>query len=336
MQNIKCFLLFLFFPLIVFTQQKPTELFQSEEILPIQISFSSEEVKRSISDTLYFDTVMKFQTGDKVWNDIDVGVRARGNFRRGTCYFPPIKMKIKKKHAKGTLFEGNKRLKLVLPCIIEKDKNDNVLKELIAYKLFEIISPYHFKTRQVAITFSNIDGDKVEEFFLKGFFIEDDKNVAKRFEGKVTDKYTHPMAMGSESTIKNSFFQFMIGNTDFAMGYQHNGKLMSIEGEVIPIPYDFDLSGLVNPSYVKENSAMGDIRERSYLGYKREESVISSIRNEFIEKKPKFFKVASSFATEFDDASKCEDIVKYLNSFFEIIENDRKFKNEIVDKMKTK
>ena len=37
-----------------------------------------------------------------------------------TCW-----MKIKKSKAEGTLFEGNKNLKLVVPCLLQKEKNDN-------------------------------------------------------------------------------------------------------------------------------------------------------------------------------------------------------------------
>ena len=32
----------------------------------------------------------------------------RGNFRRSTCYYPPIKVDFKKKQTKGTVFEGHK------------------------------------------------------------------------------------------------------------------------------------------------------------------------------------------------------------------------------------
>ena len=75
-------------------------------------------------------------------------LRARGNFRRNTCYFPPIKMKIKKDQTEGTVFEGNKTMKLVLPCKLEAENNDNILQEFIAYKIYEMISPFHFKTKE--------------------------------------------------------------------------------------------------------------------------------------------------------------------------------------------
>ena len=47
--------------------------------------------------------------------------------------FLPIKMKIKKDQYKETIFDGNKTMKLVLPCKIESENNDNILQEFIAY-----------------------------------------------------------------------------------------------------------------------------------------------------------------------------------------------------------
>ena len=125
MQTIKTLLIFLCTTTFIFAQGEPVELFRSDGIIPIQISYSNRDLKKSDNDTVFFDTTMKYQTIDGVWNDINVGVRARGNFRRSTCYFPPIKMKIKKKDAKGTIFKGNKKLKLVLPCKLENNNNDN-------------------------------------------------------------------------------------------------------------------------------------------------------------------------------------------------------------------
>ena len=113
MQPMKTLLIMLCATTLVFAQEEPKVLFQTQDIIPIQISFSNRDLKKNDNDTIYFDAAMKFKTIDGVWNDINVGVRARGNFRRSTCYFPPIKMKIKKSDAKGTIFKGNKKLKLV-------------------------------------------------------------------------------------------------------------------------------------------------------------------------------------------------------------------------------
>ena len=338
MQPMKTFLIILCATTFVFAQEEPKVLFQTQDIIPIQISFSNRDLKKNDNDTIYFDAAMKFQTIDGVWNDINVGVRARGNFRRSTCYFPPIKMKIKKSDAKGTIFKGNKKLKLVIPCLQEKNKNDNILKELIGYKLYEIISPYHFKTRQVAIDFDEIKRKKIVKHDLNGFFIEDDKNVAKRFGGKVFERFIHPLAMNAEASIQNTFFQYMIGNTDFSVAYQHNGKLLYADKQIIPLPYDFDMSGLVDPSYAVANEALGlrDIQDRAYRGFKRDEALMNDVRSQFLNNKEAFFAIIDGFKTQFDNPKEHQEVVDYIASFFDVIESDKLFQSNIIDKMRTK
>jgi hypothetical protein len=313
MQTIKTLLIFLCTTTFVFAQGEPVELFRSEGIIPIQISYSNRDLKKSDNDTVFFDTTMKYQTIDGVWNDINVGVRARGNFRRSTCYFPPIKMKIKKKDAKGTIFKGNKKLKLVLPCKLENNNNDNILRELIAYKLYEVISPYHFKTRRVSVDFEEIKKRKTEKFALNGFLIEDDKNVAERLESKNWDRFMHPMNMIPEASVQNNFFQFMIGNTDFSTAYSHNGKLLvNKDNKFIPVPYDFD------------------------RGFKRDEAIVNSVRGQFTANKGKFFAIIEGFKADFDNPKSHQEVVEYIESFFTLIEDDKRYKSEIINQMRTK
>ena len=105
----------------------------------------------------------------------------------------PIKMKIKKRLSDKTIFSGNTSLKMVLPCKNEKDNNDNIIKELIAYKIYEILSPFHFKTRRLQIEFNNKTQKGKKKYDLKGFLIEDDDKLAKRFEARIF-KEENPLA----------------------------------------------------------------------------------------------------------------------------------------------
>ena len=93
--------------------------------------------------------------------------------------------------------------------------------------------------------------------------------------------------MDAETSIQNAMFQFMIGNTDFSVAYQHNGKLLFVNKEIIPLPYDFDMTGWVNPSYATVNQSLGikSVRERVYRGFKREEQYFDQVREDFIAKK---------------------------------------------------
>ena len=123
---------------------KSDALYADQTPMEIKLSYSNKEVNKNTNDTTFIKTSMEFLHEGK-WASIDVRLRARGNFRRAECYFPPIKMKIKKSKAEGSLFEGNKNLKLVVPCLIQDEKNDNIVQEFIAYKLYEKISPFHFQ-----------------------------------------------------------------------------------------------------------------------------------------------------------------------------------------------
>ena len=89
-------------------------------------------------------------------------------------------IKIEKKQAAGTLFKGNKKLKLVLPCNRQSGSNDLILREYICYKLCEAITPYAFKTRLVNVNMTELRGKKNKNFQLKGILIEDIEKAAKR------------------------------------------------------------------------------------------------------------------------------------------------------------
>jgi len=312
-------------------------LYEDQTPLEIQLKYSNKNVKKNTTDSTFIETDLNFLIENK-WNTIPVSLRARGNFRRAKCYFPPIKMKIKKSLSKNTVFKGNKSLKLVLPCRTEDEKNDNILQEFIAYKIYEIISPYHFKTRRVNIDFTEPKGRKNKTFALKGFLIEDDSRLAKRFEGKVVEQFIHPMAMQGLTSSQHAFFQFLIGNTDFSVSYQHNGKLLYTSKEFLPLPYDFDMTGWVDPSYGFGNPVLqlSALTERRYRGFKRDDEVMNTVRKQYIDSKDQIISIVDSFKSEFDSDYEFEKMYKFMTDFFEIIENDKMFNKSILSQARTK
>ncbi len=333
----KQFIILFFCTTIMFAQQAENALFSTNDILETKIAFSPKMIRKSNNDTIYFDTPLMFKTAGE-WKEMEIGIRARGNFRRSTCYYPPIKVDLKKKKAKETIFEGQKKLKLVLPCLKQSDKNDNILKELLVYKLFELVTPYHFKTRRLTIEFTDQGKKNNIVETINGFFIEDDKKVAKRVEGKVFERYIHPLAMDSDASIRNALFQYMIGNTDFSTAYQHNGKLLYVGKKIVPLPYDFDMSGFINPSYAVVNQTLGinNIRERKYRGFKRDEDDFQEVREDFIAQKQAMYDLMKSYEADFDSAEEFNEAFTYIESFFEIIEDDTQFNKNVLEAARTK
>ena len=316
---------------------KSDALYADQTPMDIKLSYSNKDVNKNTNDTTFINTTMEFLHEGK-WSSIDVRLRARGNFRRAECYFPPIKMKIKKDQYKGTIFDGNKTMKLVLPCKIESENNDNILQEFIAYKIYEKVSPYHFKTKRVNIDFTEQRGKKTKNFQLKGFLIEDDKRIAKRHEGKVFKRFVHPMGMDHVTSVRVAFFQFLLGNTDFSTAYQHNGKLLYSNKQIIPLPYDFDMSGWVNPSYATVNTTLGieSVQDRVYRGFKREQQYFDQVRKQFIDKKSELIDMVASFESQFSNPKEFQNMFDFMNDFYEVIESDSKFEKTIVNKARTK
>ena len=334
----KQFFILLLTSSLIIAQKTEDKFFSNNETLEAKISFTPKTLKKSTVDTIYFDTNFAYKIDD-TFQEMEIGIRARGNFRRSTCYYPPIKVDFKKKQTKGTVFEGHKKMKLVLPCLKQKDKNDNILKEFMVYKLFEMVYPYHFKTRRLSLEFTDLSKKKkpvVEK--LNAFLIEDDKKVAQLHNGKVFERFIPPLAMDADASVRNAMFQYMIGNTDFSTAYQHNNKLLYIDKLIIPLPYDFDMSGFINPSYavVNETLNIANIRQRKYRGFKRDDDVFYKVRDIFIEKKSDMLALIKSFEADFDNASEYDEAYSYIESFFDIIEDDKKFKDNVVSAARTK
>jgi hypothetical protein len=321
--------------------EKISKLFSDDKVLAVQMSYSNKELKKATNDSTYINSQLTYVDQDSIM-ELPVRIRARGNFRRENCYFAPVKIRIKKGDAKGTLFKGNKELKLVLPCLREKYANDDVIKEFIAYKLYEVVSPYHFKTRLLNFTLNEPRGKKVNELKVKAFLIEDMDELEDRFGAKTMKRNVHPLQQDSLFSIRNSFFQYMIGNTDFSTGYQHNQKLLFVNGSSIPIAYDFDMSGFCNVSYavvakVGESALpISNVKQRLYRGFQRSDATMFAIRDEFLKNQSKMLAIVDNHKGYFENEDDFETTKEYLLEFFATINNPSKFKSEILDKRRTK
>lgn len=321
---------------------KVSKLFRTTSILPIQMAYSNRDLKKHTNDSTYLDIDLFYSDSEDKLDTVPVRIRARGNFRRKNCYFAPVKFRIKKENAKGTLFKGNKKLKLVLPCLKESSANDDVMKELIAYKLYEVVSEYHFKTRLLDLSLNESRGKKIEKHIVKAFFIEDMDELEDRFGGKKLKRNVHPLQQDSLHSIRNAFFQYMIGNTDFSTGFQHNQKILFVNGSSIPIPYDFDMSGLCDVSYAVVSQIgnnvlpLESVTQRLYRGFKRSNAVTLMVRDEFLKNQDKMITILNDYKDYFDDSKEFEKCKAYLMDFFDILRNPIKFKAEISDKERVK
>lgn len=310
------------------------ELFSTEEPLEIQMGFSSKQMKNETNDSTYMDSFLLYKNMEGGWDSLDIDLRARGNFRKDNCSYPPIRIKIKKKKSNETPFEGHKSLKLVMPCNNSKNAPSYIAKEYLSYKMYEAVTPYFFPTRLVKILFIDEDSKKTEPIELLGFLIEDDDLVAERFGGEIYDeKKLGPTFLMDSATVRHDLFQYMIGNTDWSSMFYHNQKIMKLsDTEFIPLAYDFDMTGLVSPPYAQVSNLVDleKITDRLYRGFCRDEGIMQAIRQEYLAKESLLLALVDNQI--FMEEKDVKVVKSYLKEFFSTMSNDRQFESQILMK----
>ncbi len=316
-----------------------TPLFLDQSKLDVSMSLVLKDIKKNTNDSTFLPTVLLMKNSSGGVDSVKAEVRARGNFRRQVCYFPPMRLKFDKKDVKGTVFEGNKSLKLVVPCPTSESKNTLMMKEYMAYKVYEVVTPYHFPTRLMNLTLTE-PGKKPKTWDLAAFLIEDDDLTAKRHHAKVMENLNlHPLAMDDTSSLRHDIFQYMIANTDWSTTFLHNAKVIfQAPKKYIPLAYDFDMAGLVDAPYAAVNETLGiaNVRERLYRGFCRNEKTTQAIRQEFINNEEKIMKVVDAQAPNFTNPKDFNTAKGFIAEFFKIVKSEATFKSNIQDQCRTK
>lgn len=317
------------------------ELFREERPLSVRFRYSNKKIKRETNDSTYLESVIWYREGEQ-WDSLPVNIRARGNFRRETCYFAPLKLKFKKSRSQSSPFRGSERLKMVLPCQLHRNTGDYVLREYLAYKLYECVAPFHFKTRLAEISLFDDRGRREVEFNFYGFFIEDMELLCHRYQGQEIKRRIHPMQQDDLASAQNEFFEYMIANTDYSTKQLHNQKLLFAQNRIIPLPYDFDMSGLVNAPYAEVTNIQNlqgnitHVTDRIYKGYERDLTILEHVREDFLSKKSDLLEEAESLKPLFQDQLQYRNAYDFLLTFFTVLEDDKKFEREILNRLRTR
>ncbi|MEL6250921.1 MAG: hypothetical protein AAFR87_02820 [Bacteroidota bacterium] len=207
----------------------------------------------------YHDATLSYMNGGEM-EEMPVRIRVRGAYRRdpATCNFPPIHMKFDKDEIpKGSVFKGQKKMKVVTHCQLESE----ILKEYYVYKMYNLFTDLSFNVRLAKITYIDTKGAQTKATKY-AFFIESTKHMAERNGGKELNEMIPllPEDVDREKMTMVTMFQYMVANKDFAVNKSTRKNLKIITnknlgGKPIPIPYDYDWSGIINASYLNRGSS---------------------------------------------------------------------------------
>jgi hypothetical protein len=319
------------------TEAEKRPLFQSSEVLPFTLTADFKKVTndRSPTSRTMYPAKLTFAGEDGQPVTVDVNIRNRGNLRRNprTCGFPPIRIEFppeEKAELKKSPFAGSKELKLSTHC--SGDYEQYVVKEYLAYRTYNIITPWSLRARLAKGTYVEATNGKTVATKL-AFFIEAEDDLAKRMEGRVavlprTSFADHDM----DALTQVAIFSFMIGNTDYSIFVLHNTFLIQTPDKRLhTVAYDFDVTGLVNPPYALPMKAfnIATVKDRLYRGPCRPVEQLEPLLSVYRGKKDEILKLYAE-QPELSKGSK-DEMKGYIEEFYGIINEKGRVKHWLVD-----
>lgn len=296
-----------------------------EEVGEIEILIDLDTLLSDIRRTDYVKATFKMENekGDDL--EIPVKVRPRGKFRRMKCNFPPLKLKFKKDDLAERGMNKYNEFKLVTHCLKdEQQAKEMILKEFLAYKIFNELTPYSFNVQLVRITYRhNGKSRKIKQW---GILIEDQESLADRNGAKVVSRIGIPL----DSLHKNqeklaSLFQYMIGNCDWSYFLARNMEFIQLDdNRILPVPYDFDYCGFVNAPYSAPNAQIGQksVKDRVYLGNSDSHEEIYGMVSYFKTKEKDVLSIVDNCKKLPGDVR--SELKSYLEDFFKLLDDQEK------------
>ena len=305
-------------------------LFRSETPLAITLKVNMKQLRDDRGqESPYRPATISYTGPDGKAVSVPLRVKTHGIWRLKHCDFPPLRLNIANKQAKGTLFHDLQKPKLINVCRNSERSEQNVLQEMQLYRIYQVLTPKSHRVRTLRISYEDSASGKVEATRY-AFLIEDPDELADRLGGKM-HKVKGAVSGDLEPELASLVyvFQYFIANTDFSFNGLHNGELVERpDGSPMwPVAYDFDFSGAVNAQYATADASLGikKVRQRLFRGY-------CSLRDDY----PAAFarlreKRDAIYALYHDSVGKLlePDVVKETLEYFDEFFNDTKTPQDI-------
>ena len=174
-----------------------------------------------------------------------------------------------------------------------------------------------------------VDSNRPDKAYVAhGFIIEDCDKMAERNEAVVIEAANLSQKdIIPEYMLRTAIFNYMIGNTDWAVPSQHNVRLLQPNGidtgKKIPVPYDFDYSGIVGTIYAvpTEGLPIGHVKERYYMGICVPEELLIEAIDEFEALEEVILETIDSFP--YCSKASSKQVRSYIEKFYKMFKNKK-------------
>jgi hypothetical protein len=293
------------------------ELITRQEAAKMTLETDLTTVIEQKKTNQYFPATLRTDDG-KVYR---IEIKPRGKFRRKISAFPPLKIKFKKKELLAQGLDTLNEIKLVLPCY-ETDKGDElIIREYLAYRMFEHLTDASIRARLIRLTIRDTHVEKSKKPMF-AILLEDEEELVKRLNGQLNEEYGTPTdSLHTYQAALTVMFQYMIGNTDWEVAMLRNVRLVKApaSGKILLVPYDFDFSGLVSAPYSSPSSETGlkTVRDRFLMNNGLQPEALKRALNTLRTAKQTFYGLCKS---KYLPYAASEDMTNYLRTFFDRVE----------------
>lgn len=315
-----------------------TPLFTSNEPIRLSIRTDLRQATRSDDAT---PATLTIEGAALETHQIELTPRGVSRRRRDICTFPPLRINLPARPEAG-LLQGQRRIKLVTHCQERASHQQYLLLEYDAYRLYNAITPRSFNVRLAQIDY--YDGDATEPDVSRyGFLIEDVDDAAERnglFEVEASG--FSPSQLSAADTARVTLFQYMIGNLDWAVEAGpagedccHNTRPIGASGDaasnLVPMPYDFDFSGLVSAPYAEPPAQLrvSNVRTRVFRGFCSHNNETRAAAAEFLAARSRLEAVLASIP-DLTDRTRSR-VTAYLGEFFDDISAPAAVQENLLD-----
>lgn len=315
--------------LIAPAQAEVSPLFSQASVLDIELKGPISTIVRDSSDRSEHPFLISAAGAVQ-----EIKVKLRGNSRIELCKFPPLRLNFPPSTAAGSVFAGQDKLKLVTHCSSGARSTSNVLREYAVYRIFNLVSDFSFRVRLARVTYRDtsprrrVDGLNEPQHAI---LIESSEELARRIGGSPANvNGVTRQSLDAKQAAFVYVFQYLIGNVDWSLvtaandnSCCHNIAVFTADSPRLIVPFDFDLSRLVNARYSRSNSGARPrpMPYRKYVGYctsreslvealhtiKAKKSEILAIIEGLPELKPKDIERATEYLDDFFDEAEDEN-----------------------------
>jgi len=309
-------------------------LFSGSDAVPVTLAADFKVINkdRSLESKKDYAGLLTTAAADGRPVTLHVKLRTRGHFRlrASSCSFVPLRVEFDRVEARGTMFDGQKTLKLITHCRNDSDYEQFAAREYLVYRTHNLLTPRSFRARLATATYQAADGTRVTK---PGLFLEDDDDVARRMEGRLMELPRIVFTDLERSTLLHTMvFEYMVGNTDFSLYALHNIRYVKTrENIVYTVPYDWDLSGLVDAPYAIPDSKLGikTVKDRLYRGPCAPLEEVEPVLDQFRRHKDEILSLYETFpgiGSEYRKTAK-----SFLESFFRGLDRPGDVKRTFVE-----